>query len=185
MKNRAFTLIELLVVVLIIGILAAIAVPQYQKAVLKSRLTQWINYVSSAHKAMEIWRLSNNVSDKNVRFVGNAASNEIQGYLDIDLTCDKKDGIYCYTNIGRFNLGCGPTHCWLDLATIKSTGGVDYSKLIYTVKFYDNSYNNRPVLRAVPTDTNYRKIVCQLWVDNYGKEQMYEDVKTSCEEVGI
>ena len=58
MKNRAFTLIELLVVVLIIGILAAIAVPQYQKAVLKSNLHKGIPIVESLYQAQQAYLLA-------------------------------------------------------------------------------------------------------------------------------
>ncbi len=96
-NTGAFTLIELLVVVLIIGILAAVALPQYNKAVEKARIANAITILDSLKKGLEIYVLENGYpkdTEGYIPFLGTSGEGFPTRSLDIDvsgLTCDEQD----------------------------------------------------------------------------------------------
>jgi prepilin-type N-terminal cleavage/methylation domain-containing protein len=88
----AFTLIEMLVVVLIIGILAAITLPQYQKAVYKSNAAGAVSKINTLYNALERYRLTNG---RYPAVKSSPAAEDFNAYLDIE-TVSYKNATYFY-----------------------------------------------------------------------------------------
>ena len=111
--KKGFTLIELLVVVLIIGILSAVALPQYEKAVMKARLTEAETIVNTYQKVIESHLLANGFTSDRYDFTGTNG----EGMADIEVPGKVKTSIEtCNEKIG-WSADCRPTSCIISVRT--------------------------------------------------------------------
>jgi len=126
--KKAFTLIELLVVVLIIGILSAIALPQYTRAVEKSRIAEAMNILDSLRTAVDFYVLENGYKRGNL-LAGDYGEHKNLLMIDVEnpLNCIED---YCCSKTFCYYASCrdDDNRCWVSARRFevgKSSGDPD------------------------------------------------------------
>ena len=144
--KKGFTLIELLVVVLIIGILSAVALPQYEKSVEKARFAEAVMAVQKVAQANQVYKMANG-----------SFTNDITK-LDIDYPGELGD--YCgITSVGLKYYELTASNCsgdqYLISLAIRKGGKIHYS-IGLTTKFVRscNLYTDA---------TDYQRKLCLEW----------------------
>ena len=148
-SKQAFTLIELLVVVLIIGILAAVALPQYTQAVEKSRFATYRALANSMAQAAEVYYLANgtwatSLDELDMEFPADMSTQTSIAYQGI---CKNNNKMYCCMVPPKAEIVSGSVSC----------GDKDYH-LVYSSRYAYPSGTPSKATGCMAKDEKYKAI---------------------------
>ena len=157
--KRGFTLIELLVVVLIIGILSAVALPQYTVAVEKARMSEVFQNVASLQRALNIYVMENGFDTEN--FDVDSLSIDFSHILDCE-----EDGKQCSSKYFTYEVG------WSREGFVIFVERIQDSRQEYDLQYNQDISNGQwsSFCGLFDKSSEYSKKICKsLWSQGWGE----------------